>query len=109
MMPYTDALGSFSEGLLSRGGKAGANLDFFLRMGPILMNASGIGTMINARHPSNVPAHCTPRLLNICFENNGNAAPTADRMIVLAANTDAALEMWLVVCISVKPYWRLTR
>ena len=59
------------------------------------MKARGIGTMINARHPRSVPAHCTPRLLNICFENSGNAAPTADRMIVLAANTDAALGNWL--------------
>jgi hypothetical protein len=53
--------------------------------------------MINARHPSRVPAHCTPRLLNICFENSGKAAPTADRIIVLAANTDAALDARLAI------------
>lgn len=55
------------------------------------MNARGIGTMIRARHPRSVPAHCTPRFWNICFANSGNAAPTADRMIVFAANTEAAL------------------
>lgn len=47
--------------------------------------------MIAARQPKRVPAHWTPRLMNICFENNGNAAATADRIIVLAAKTEAAL------------------
>jgi hypothetical protein len=57
-----------------------------------LINARGIGTIIRARHPRRVPAHCTPKLLNICLENKGKAAPTADLMIVFAAKTDAALE-----------------
>lgn len=66
-------------------------MDFFLKAGPHLINASGIGTMRAARHPRSVPAHCTPRLTNICRENRGKAAPTADRMIVFAAKTEAAL------------------
>ena len=66
-------------------------------MGPIFMNAREIGTMINASHPRRVAAHCTPRLLKICFKNCGNAGPTADRMMVLAANPDEALEALLVV------------
>lgn len=49
--------------------------------------------MIAARHPRRVPAHCTPRLTNICFEKRGKAAPTADRMMVFAAKTEAALEI----------------
>jgi hypothetical protein len=56
------------------------------------MNARGIGTMMSARQPSNVPAHCTPRLTNICFEKRGKEAPTADRIMVFAAKTDAALD-----------------
>jgi hypothetical protein len=88
---YTDARGSFSDGVVSTGPKAGANLDFFLRAGPHLMNARGMGTIIRAKQPSSVPAHCTPRFWNICLENRGNAAPTADRIIVFAANTEAAL------------------
>jgi hypothetical protein len=55
------------------------------------MNASGIGIIIADRQPSNVPAHCTPRLTNICLEKRGKHAPTADLRMVLAANTDAAL------------------
>lgn len=55
------------------------------------MNARGIGTIIAARQPRRVPAHCTPRFRNICLEKRGNAAPTVDRMIVFAAKTDAAL------------------
>ena len=47
--------------------------------------------MMAARHPSKVPAHCTPRLTNICFAKSGKHAPTADRRIVLAAKTEAAL------------------
>lgn len=88
---YTDAEGSCSDLPVGRASKVGANLDLFLNEGPNLMNASGIGTMINARQPNSVPAHCTPRFTNICFEKRGKAAPTADRMIVLAAKTDAAL------------------
>lgn len=41
--------------------------------------------------PMRVPAHCTPRFWNSCLENSGNAAPTAERRIVFAAKTDAAL------------------
>lgn len=91
VIPYTDARGSFSASPVGRASKTGANLDFFLSAGPNLMNANGIGTMITARQPNNVPAHCTPRFKNICFENRGKAAPTADRMMVLAAKTEAAL------------------
>lgn len=56
-----------------------------------MMNPTGIGIIIAARHPSNVPAHCTPRLTNICRAKRGKHAPTADRKMVLAAKTDAAL------------------
>ena len=56
-----------------------------------MMNPTGIGIIIAARHPSNVPAHCTPRLTNICRAKRGKHAPTADRRMVLAAKTDAAL------------------
>lgn len=55
--------------------------------------------MMSARQPSNVPAHWTPRLTNICFENRGNAAPTADRIMVFAAKTDAALGFELVLAL----------
>ena len=72
--------------------KTGANLDFFLNAGPHLINPKGIGTIMSARHPSNVPAHCTPKLINICFENKGKAAPTADRIKVFAAKTEAVLD-----------------
>lgn len=52
-----------------------------------------------AKQPSKVPAHWTPRLLNICLANKGKAAPIADRRIVFAAKTEAALyvEIWLVM------------
>ena len=57
------------------------------------MNAKGIGIIIAPRHPNNVPAHWTPRLVNIWREKRGKHAPTADRRIVLAANTEAALRL----------------
>jgi hypothetical protein len=66
-------------------------LDIFLNAGPHFINANGIGTIMRARQPKRVPAHWTPRFWNICFVKRGNAAATEDRMIVLAAKTDAAL------------------
>lgn len=53
-----------------------------------------MGIIIADRQPSSVPAHCTPKFTNICFENRGKHAPTADRKIVFAANTDAALRRY---------------
>jgi hypothetical protein len=47
--------------------------------------------MAMAKQPRSVPAHCTPRFLNIWVENNGNPAATADRSIILAATVEAAL------------------
>lgn len=58
---------------------------------PNSINSTGIGTIIAPRHPSSVPAHWMPRLLNICRVNSGKHAPTMDRIIVLAANAEAAL------------------
>lgn len=55
------------------------------------MNAIGIGTITAAMQPSIVPAHCTPRFSIICRENKGNAHPTAERRMVLAAIVEAAL------------------
>lgn len=51
----------------------------------------GIGIMITAMHPMSVPAHWTPKFRNSCRENKGNVAPTAERRIVFAAKTEAAL------------------
>lgn len=67
---------------------------FWRIFGPYIRNAIGIGIIKAAIHPSSVPAHWTPRFLNICLENSGKQAPTRDRSIVLAAKADAAL----VVC-----------
>jgi hypothetical protein len=62
-----------------------------LKRAPNLRKANGIGIMSAAKHPSNVAAHCTPRFANICFENSGNAAATAERRMMFAATADAAL------------------
>lgn len=50
-----------------------------------------MGIMIADRHPNSVPAHCTPRFANICFEKSGNPAATLDRRMMLAATVEAAL------------------
>jgi hypothetical protein len=50
-----------------------------------------MGIMTAARHPSRVPAHWTPIFLNICFENKGKPAATAERRMMFAATVDAAL------------------
>lgn len=69
----------------------GANLLRRLNQGPNLIKANGIGIIMNAKHPNNVPAHCTPRFVKSWREKSGKPAPTADRRMVLAAKTDAAL------------------
>lgn len=47
--------------------------------------------MSAAKQARSVPAHCTPRFSNICVENKGKAAATAERSIMLAATVEAAL------------------
>lgn len=47
--------------------------------------------MMAAKHPSSVPAHCTPKLANICLEKSGNPAAMADRSIMFAAIVEATL------------------
>lgn len=100
---YTDARGSFTDSPVGPVSKTGANLDFLRSAGPNLMNTRGIGTMITARQPRRVAAHCTPRFINICFENSGKAAPTADRIIVLAAKTEAALSSYVLATGFISP------
>ena len=53
--------------------------------------------MIADRHPSSVPAHCTPRFANICFEKSGKPAATLDRRMIFAATVEAAL-----YCVSIR-------
>lgn len=62
-----------------------------LSLGPNHINTNGIGIIITPIHPMRVPAQFTPRFVNNCLENNGKVAPTAERRIVLAAKTEAAL------------------
>ena len=50
-----------------------------------------MGIITADRHPSSVPAHCTPRFANICFEKSGNPAATLDRRMMFAATVEAAL------------------
>ena len=47
--------------------------------------------MTAARQARSVPAHCTPSFSNICSENRGKPAATAERSIMLAATVEAAL------------------
>jgi hypothetical protein len=56
-----------------------------------MINPAGIGIIMAARQPSKVPAHWMPRLLNICLAKRGNTEPIAERRMVFAAKTDAAL------------------
>lgn len=69
----------------------GANRLILRKRRPKRMNNNGIGTIMVAKQPNNVPAHWLPRLLNICRVNSGKLPPTKDRIIVLAAKADAAL------------------
>lgn len=52
--------------------------------------------MIKDKQPNKVPAHWTPRLLNICRANRGKHPPITDRRIVFAAKTDAVLLMGII-------------
>lgn len=50
----------------------------------------GIGTINNAKQPSNVEAHLAFKASYICVANSGKAAPKTLRTTVLAAKADAA-------------------
>lgn len=50
-----------------------------------------MGTMMAAIQPRSVPAHWMPMFLNICVAKSGKTEPTMDRIMVVAANADAAL------------------
>lgn len=50
-----------------------------------------MGTMIAAIQPSSVPAHWMPMFWNTCVTKSGKTKPTIDRIMVVAANVDAAL------------------
>ena len=72
------------------------------RAGPKTLSPTGIGIAIAAIHARSVPAHCTPRFANICRENRGNPAATAERSMIFAATVEAALgkvsesaELWI--------------
>lgn len=62
-----------------------------LKVGPYALKTTGIGIMTAARQARSVPAHCTPRLSNICVENKGKPAATAERSMMFAATVEAAL------------------
>lgn len=62
-----------------------------LKTGPYARNARGMGIITVAIQASNDPAQCTPRFANICVENSGKLAATAERNMMLAATVEAAL------------------
>lgn len=67
----------------------GENLLLARIRGPYLLKRNGIGNINKAIPPMRVDAQLTPIPSYICLVNRGNAAPTAERTIVLAANADA--------------------
>lgn len=72
---------------------AGAKRLMLRNRRPKRINSNGIGTMMAAKQPRSVPAHCTPRLLNICRVYSGKHPATTDRIMVFAAKAEAALVM----------------
>ena len=65
-------------------------MDLARKAGPYLRSTKGMGAIITAIHPSNVPAQRGVSLSNILEAKRGKTAPNNERTMIVAANADAA-------------------